>query len=328
MSCKVTIFNDFTTNFVAKITFMLNKELIHAAARQVGFSLCGVAKYRSLDVSRDRFEHWLANGNGDGLDYLARNIDKRFDPALLVEGAKSVIICALNYRNQITNGYPAEARGKIASYACTTDYHYTIKAMLHELLGRLREGNPTLTGRVFVDSAPLAEKAWAVEAGLGWIGRQSLLITREYGSTVLLGALVVCDEVDSYDEPYAGNGCGDCRRCIDACPNSAILSCRAIDSRRCISRLTIERKVITPDGCSLHGWAFGCEECQNVCPHNHSKPASTLPAIAPTFDPRQISAEDWSAMSDEEFSVRFSRTPMARSGRERIVEALQKSISE
>lgn len=304
---------------------MLDRKYIHATAREVGFSLCGVAKCRPLDVSRARFEDWLADGNGDGLDYLARNIDKRFDPTLLVEGAKTVIICALNYRNEITNGYSAEARCKIASYACTTDYHTTIKTMLHELFGRLREGNPTLSGRAFVDSAPLAEKAWAVEAGLGWIGRQSLLITREYGSTVLLGALVVCDDADSYDEPYTGDGCGECRRCIEACPNRAILSCRAIDSRRCISRLTIEREAITPDGCSLHGWIFGCEECQNACPYNHSKPAATLPSIAPTFDPRQISAKEWCSMSDDEFSVRFGRTPMARSGRERIVEAIQKS---
>ncbi len=307
---------------------MLIKEYIHAAARDVGFSLCGVAKCRALDVLRVRFEHWIEAGRGDGLDYLLRNIDKRFDPAQLVEGAKSVIVCAVNYRNEITNGYSADDRCKIASYACTTDYHTTIKAMLHTLFERLRQSNPTLTGRAFVDSAPLAEKAWAVEAGLGWIGRQSLLVTREYGTSVLLGALVLCDEVDSYDEPYVGSGCGDCRRCIDACPNRAIGDDRTIDSRRCISRLTIEREAAMPDGCSLHGWVFGCEECQNACPHNHSKPVATLPAIAPSFDPRQISAEEWLSMSKEEFSARFGRTPMARSGLERIVGAIQKSINQ
>lgn len=304
---------------------MLIKEQIHAAAREVGFSLCGVAKCRSLDVSRTRFEGWLASGCGDGLDYLSHNIDKRFDPAQLVEGAKTVIICALNYRNAITNGYSVGAQCKIASYACTTDYHYTIKAMLRQMMLRLRESNPALTGRAFVDSAPIAEKAWAVEAGLGWIGRQSLLITREYGSTVLLGALVVCDEADSYDSPYEGDGCGECRRCIEGCPNRAIGEQRMIDSRRCISRLTIERESIAPDDCGLHGWVFGCEECQNVCPYNHSKPVATLPAIVPTFDPRQISAIDWQTMSDDEFSTRFGRTPMARSGRERIVAAIRES---
>lgn len=304
---------------------MLIKEYIHAAARDVGFSLCGVAKCRALDVWRVRFEHWIEAGRGDGLDYLLRNIDKRFDPAQLVEGAKSVIVCAVNYRNEITNGYSAEDRCKIASYACTTDYHTTIKAMLHTLFERLRESNPTLTGRAFVDSAPLAEKAWAVEAGLGWIGRQSLLVTREYGTSVLLGALVLCDEVDSYDEPYVGSGCGDCRRCIDACPNRAIGDDRTIDSRRCISRLTIEREAIMPDGCSLHGWVFGCEECQNVCPYNHSKPVATLPAIAPTFDPRTITEVDWQSMTDTEFTARFGSTPLSRSGLERIVEAIQKA---
>lgn len=304
---------------------MLIKEQIHAAAREVGFSLCGVAKCRSLDVSRTRFERWIEAGRGDGLDYLSRNIEKRFDPAQLVEGAKAVIICALNYRNAITNGYPTDASCKIASYACTTDYHFTIKAMLRQMFERLRASNPTLTGRAFVDSAPLAEKLWAVEAGLGWIGRQSLLVTREYGTTVLLGALVVCDEVDSYDRPYEGDGCGECRRCVEACPNRAISDGNGIDSRRCISRLTIEREVVAPEGCGLHGWIFGCEECQNVCPYNHSKPVATLPEIAPTFDPRQISAVDWQTMTDEEFKARFGRTPMTRSGRERIAEASRNS---
>ncbi len=304
---------------------MLIKEHIHAAAREVGFSLCGVAKCRSLDVSRARFEGWLASGCADGLDYLSHNIDKRFDPAQLVEDAKTVIICALNYRNAITNGYSAEARCRVASYACTTDYHRTIKAMLREVFARLCQSNPTLTGRAFVDSAPLAEKAWAVEAGLGWIGRQSLLITREYGSTVLLGALVVCDEADSYDSPYEGDGCGECRRCVEACPNRAIGSERMIDPRRCISRLTIEREAVMPDHCGLHGWVFGCEECQNVCPYNHSKPIATLPAIAPTFDPRTMTEVDWQTMSDDEFKARFGRTPMARSGLDRIVEAVGNS---
>lgn len=307
-----------------KIAFMLDRKYIHELAHEVGFSLCGVAKCRSIDGSHARFERWLADGRGDGLDYLSRNVDKRFDPALLVEGAKTVVICALNYRNAITNGYAPNARCKIASYACTTDYHTTIKQMLFAMLGRLRENDPTLVGRAFVDSAPLAEKAWAVEAGLGWIGRQSLLITREYGSTVLLGALVLCDEADSYDSPYEGDGCGECRRCIEACPNRAVMDDRTIDSRRCISRLTIEREAIMPDGCGLHGWAFGCEECQNVCPYNHSKPQATLSAIAPTFDPRTMTAVDWQSMSEEEFATRFARTPLARSGLGRIIESIGK----
>lgn len=306
---------------------MVKKEHIVALAREVGFSLCGVAKCRSLTLSRERFEQWIVGGNGDGLDYLHRNLDKRFDPALLVEGAKTVVICALNYRNPITNGYPAEAQCKIASYACTTDYHLTIKSMLQQMLSQLREEYPTLTGRCFVDSAPIAEKHWAVEAGLGWIGRQSLLVTREYGTTVLLGALVLCDDVDSYDEPYEGDGCGECRRCIEGCPNGAIGPNRTIDTRRCISRLTIEREPIMPDDCGLHGWIFGCEECQNVCPYNHSKPLATLPAIAPSFDPREMGAEHWLSMRSEEFSERFGHTPMSRSGLDRVRAALSTSTN-
>ena len=304
---------------------MLALERIKEVATKVGFDLCGVVAATALREDAERFSRWIEAGNQATLGYLERNREKRFDPRLLVEGAQTVVVCAINYKNGVSEGYPTGHRAKVASYACKADYHTTFKAMLNEMMMLLKADCPTLSGRAFVDSAPIAEKAWAVEAGLGWIGRQSLLITREYGSTVLLGALVVCDDADSYDEPYTGDGCGECRRCIDACPNRAILSCRAIDSRRCISRLTIEREAIMPDDCSLHGWVFGCEECQNACPHNHSKPAATLPSIAPTFDPRQISADDWSSMSDDDFSVRFGRTPMARSGRERIVEAIQKS---
>lgn len=301
---------------------MIVRNDILASASQAGFQLCAMARCRPLEAFRPHFERWLEEGMGSGLDYLKRNIDKRFDPARLFEGAVSIVVCAVNYRSVITGGYVPDDRGKIASYACAEDYHRIIKDMLFDLLGRLRQRYPELIGRPFVDSAPLLEKPWAVEAGLGWIGRNSLLLTPEFGSTVLLGELLLCDEIDSYDAPIETAGCGECRRCIDVCPTGAIVREGVIDTRRCISRLTIERD--TETGGALHGWIFGCEECQNVCPYNRSKPLYTLPRFAPVIDPRRISREQWQSMTDSEFDARFGATPLARSGRARIVKNLDR----
>lgn len=301
---------------------MIVRNDILAAASQIGFSLCATVRCRPLETFRPHFERWLAEGMGSDLEYLKRNIDKRFDPARLFDGAMSMVVCAVNYRNGVTGGYAPDDRGKIASYACAEDYHRIIKDMLFELLGRLRQLYPDLLGRPFVDSAPLLEKPWAVEAGLGWIGRNSLLITPEFGSTVLLGELLLCDQIDSYDTPRGSIGCGECRRCIDACPNGAIVRERVIDTRRCIARLTIERDTETEG--ALHGWIFGCEECQNVCPYNRGKPLYSLPRFAPVIDPRQVSREQWLSMTDGEFDARLGRTPLSRSGLKRMVRNLDR----
>lgn len=315
---------------------MLKREEILSSAAKIGFSLCAVTRCRPLVENRRRFSEWLEAGYDSDLEYLRRNFDKRFDPSLLLEGARSIVVCAVNYRNEVSGGYGNADRGKIASYACAGDYHSILKNMLFELLGRLRESEPGLVGRPFVDSAPLLEKQWAVEAGLGWIGRNSLLVTPQYGSFVVLGELVLCDEADEYDTPYVGDGCGGCRRCIEACPNGAIVRERVIDTGRCISRLTIERERSgelqgeVPDGLQtektsgLHGWIFGCDACQNVCPYNSGKPLFSLPAFAPLFDPRDMTAEEWRAMNEEEFDRRFGRTPLKRSGLKRIVRNLDR----
>jgi epoxyqueuosine reductase len=184
------------------------------------------------------------------------------------------------------------------------------------MLKQLQATNPSLTGRAFVDSAPLLEKQYAVEAGLGWIGRQSLLITPEYGSYVLLGELVLCEEADRYDTPYTGIGCGECRRCMEACPTGAVVSEMTINTSRCISCHTIEAEPQT--SLDLHGWIFGCDECQNICPYNRRATLHRNPSFDPLFDPRNISAEQWREMSEEDFSVRFGSTPLKRSGLERI----------
>ena len=295
---------------------MITTSLIKKIALEVGFDLCGVTPCQHLKENETRFFEWLDNGYNSNLDYMSRNLDKRFDTRKLVEGAHTVIVCAVSYKNHISEGYPADFKTKIASYACTTDYHTTIKEMLRRITTRLTEIEPNLKGRMFVDTAPLLEKQHAVEAGLGWIGRQSLLITPRFGSYVLLGELVINQELDEYDEPFAGSRCGRCNNCIDSCPTGAIVAPKVIDTRRCISCHTIEcaSEVEHP----LDGWIFGCVMCQSCCPHNHKAPMHTSPLFDPTFDPQSISTQEWLSMSEQEFNTTFSKSPLKRSGLERI----------
>ena len=294
---------------------MLYKEEIKRLATEVGFDLCGIARPIGL-ISESLFlQQWIEQGYHSSLSYMERNIDKRAEVTKLVEGAKSIIVCALHYKNDISEGYPIDFPAKIASYAIMRDYHDTIKQMLRTMCERMKEEVPTLKGRIFVDSAPIFEKRYAVEAGLGWIGRQSLLVTPKFGTFVLLGEIVLCEECDSYDEPYKGVGCGECHRCIDGCPNSAIENGH-IDTRRCISRATIERECDVCTDC--HGWIFGCDECQSLCPYNRRAPKASNPITTPLFNPLHLTPNLWAEMTEEEFQERFGSTPLSRSSLERI----------
>ena len=286
---------------------MLQLSHIKSVATSVGFDICGVAKCQEFTSDRAFLEQWIGNGYGAGLGYLERNIDKRANAQLLVEGAKCVVVCGVAYKNRFSLPYPDTCRQKVASYATTTDYHTTIKGMLQQLYNTLKLSHNNLSGRIFTDSAPVFEKRYAVEAGLGWIGRQSLLVTPKFGTFVLLGVAALNLECDSYDTPLQSVGCGECRRCIDACPNGAIID-RHIDTRRCISRLTIER-TDSQSSTPLHGWIFGCDECQNCCPYNAKAPMATNPLFAPTFDPTAI---DWQNMSEADFAIHFAHTPLSR----------------
>ena len=189
--------------------------------------------------------------------------------------------------------------------------------MLTTLAERLKEHYPTLQYRAFTDSAPLAEKSYAKRAGLGWIGRNSLLVTPTHGSMLHLGELVINEEVDTYNTPMEGVGCGECHRCIEACPNGAILENRTIDTRRCISCRTIERET---EGAAidLDGWIFGCDACQVVCPYNKRAPLHTNTKFDPLYDPTALDSAAWLKMSKEEFKAMAGTTAMTRAGLERI----------
>ena len=296
---------------------MIAKNIITNLAKEVGFDLVGVVPAEALVEEHKRFSEWLLAGNHSTLGYLERNIEKRFDARLLVEGAKSVLICAISYRSQYSLGYADDCCTKIASYALARDYHTTIKEMLRELAERLVEYAPELRFRTFTDSAPVAEKSLAVRAGFGWVGRNSLVVNPKLGSMILLGELIINEVVDEYDSPMNGVGCGSCQACVDSCPNSAILDNRTIDTRRCISCRTIEREGATED-IKLDGWIFGCDACQTVCPFNRHAPMHTNPRFDPIIAVDTLDEACWQSMSEEEFAALASETPLTRSGLERI----------
>lgn len=295
---------------------MLVRSNIKKLAAEVGFDLCGVAPCRHLAANEAWFRDWLDRGYQASLGYMERNTDKRFDPRRLVENARTAVVCAAAYKNRIGEGYPPGHRTKIASYACMRDYHTTIRAMLDQLFAALGAEYPDLAGRAFVDTAPLAEKQLAVEAGLGWIGRQSLLITPQHGSYVLLGELILCDDADTYDTPFEGTRCGRCHNCLESCPTGALVAPRILDAGRCIACHTIERQPTAE--IDLDGWIFGCDRCQSCCPHNQKAPMHTSTRFDPLFDPLALTPDDWQSMTDAEFAEHFGETPLTRSGLERI----------
>lgn len=291
-------------------------------AINAGFDICGITMCQSFPTNRAAFDNWLKEGYDSSLHYMRNNIDMRFDVGQMVEGARSVVVCGVSYKSEISGGYSAADKCKIASYACNRDYHKTLKKMLKAMLRELQTTYPSLEARAFVDSAPILEKQYAVEAGLGWIGRQSLLVTPEYGTYVLLGELVLNAEVDEYDKPLERVGCGECRRCIDACPTRAIVKPMTIDTSRCISCHTIEAQ--PNSNINLNGWIFGCDECQNCCPYNKIAKPHNSTYFDPLFDPRTISSKMWLTMNEQEFCDKFGSTPLKRSGLERIILNIKK----
>lgn len=295
---------------------MLDHRNIKRLAAGEGFDLCGIAPCRHLAENEARFREWLAAGYQSSLDYLERNADKRFDPRRLVERARTAVVCAVAYKNRTSEGYPPGCRTRIASYACAADYHTTIRDRLRRMLAALKAAHPALEGRAFVDTAPLCEKQLAVEAGLGWIGRQSLLVTPQHGSFVLLGELILTDEADAYDAPFEGEGCGRCRRCLESCPTGALVRSRMLDTGRCIACHTIEKEPGTE--VDLHGWIFGCDACQSCCPHNLRAPLHRDPAFDPLFDPLAMDEAAWLALDEARFGELLGRTPLTRSGLRRI----------
>jgi len=265
-----------------------------------------------MDDDARRLEHWLAKGYHGKMQYMENHFDLRTDPRRLVPGAKSVITLMMNY-------FPAEQKPEdtpgIAKYAWGTDYHYVIREKLNALLGYIREHIGEVNGRGFVDSAPVLERSWAVRSGLGWVGKNGNLLTRESGSFLFLATLISDLELEP-DPPFSTDHCGTCTRCIDACPTDAIVSPEVIDGSRCISYLTIELKdAMIPEEfhSKMEGWMFGCDICQDVCPWNRfSKPAAE-PAFSPVPGMLDLSLQEWEGLGEDAFRKMFRDSPLKRS---------------
>ncbi len=296
-------------------------EMLKDIARQVGFDAAGVAPAALLCDEVEYVKRWVAEGKNAGMSYMERNMEVREDVNRLVEGAKSVIVTLTNYYNpwQQPAGVP-----RIAMYARGVDYHVVVKERLFALFREISKQMPGEKARCFVDSAPVLEHAWARRAGLGWQGKNTLLIRKGLGSFCFIGVIVTTAVFDSYDKPFAGSFCGNCTRCIEACPTGA-LSAGEVDARRCISYQTIEQK----GGCSpeLKGltrdWIFGCDECQKVCPWNMRLAAHAVPAFMPKGRNMELSAGEWESMTEEEFDRLFDGSPLKRAGLEHIRSSLK-----
>ena len=289
-----------------------NTYLIKQEALRLGFSSCGIAKAVQLDEDAVRLEQWLNKGYNGNMEYMARNFDLRIDPRKLVPGAKSVITLLLNY-------FPVQQQNtlspKVAKYAYGTDYHYVIKDKLNQLLHYIRGAIGEVAGRGFVDSAPVLERSWAVRSGLGWVGKNGNVLTRQSGSFFFIATLITDIELIA-DAPFATDHCGTCTRCIDTCPTDAIISPTEIDANKCISYLTIELKeALIPSAfhSRMEGWMFGCDICQDVCPWNRFSKPNTEPLFTAIPEILNLSVHEWEEMSEDAFNVIFKNSPLKRS---------------
>lgn len=300
-------------------TFLLKEK-----ANSLGFSFCNISKAEFLHEEAYRLEKWLAKGYQGEMSYMENYFDKRLDPRLLVEDAKSVISLAYNYyhpKTQIDKNAP-----KISMYAYGKDYHKVVKKKLKILLEYLRKELGNFNGRCFVDSAPILEKKWAQKSGIGWIGKNANLITKQYGSYFFLAEIIV-DISFEYDVPIQ-DYCGTCTRCIDACPTNAITEPFVVDGSKCISYLTIELKNELPSLMQgkLDNWMFGCDICQTVCPWNRFAEPHKEEEFLPSHHLLSMKRTDWYNLTEEKFNKLFEGSAVKRTkyrGLKRNIEFLK-----
>lgn len=287
-------------------------DILKSTAKRLGFDFCGIAKAGFLESEAPRLEHWLNQNYQGKMAYLANHFDKRLDPTKLVDGAKTVVSLIYNYypSKQLTD---SNSDVKLAKYAYGEDYHLVIREKLTEFLEILREEIGEISGRSFVDSAPVMERQWAQKAGLGWLGKNSLLLNREMGSFFFLAELII-DLEATPDTPLAKDYCGSCTACIDACPTDAIVKPGMVDGSRCISYLTIELKDAIPEEFKgkMENWAFGCDICQDVCPWNRFAKPNQEPAFQPSQDMVNLNERDWKEMTEETFKQVFAKSAVKR----------------
>ena len=289
-----------------------NASNIKSTAKALGFEFCGIAKAGFLEDEAPRLETWLNQNYQGEMAYLANHFDKRLDPTKLVEGARTVVSLAYNYFPKRTLPENKEDI-KLAKYAYGEDYHLVIRDKLNSFLEILRNEIGEINGRAFVDSAPVMERQWAQKAGIGWIGKNSLLLNRDIGSFFFLAELIIDLEVTP-DSPLTKDYCGTCTRCIDACPTDAIVQPGVVDGSRCISYLTIELKDAIPAEFKgkMENWAFGCDICQDVCPWNRFSKQHQEPRFDPHPELLDFSRADWQEITEETFQRVFLKSAVKR----------------
>ncbi len=283
--------------------------IIKSEAQRLGFLSCGIAKAGFLEEEAPRLENWLNNNMQGQMSYMENNFDKRLNPTLLVDSAKSVISLLLNY-------YPSEIQNpdsyKISKYAYGQDYHFVIKEKLAALLHFIQTEIGAVSGRAFVDSAPVLDKAWAAKSGLGWIGKNGNLITKQVGSFYFIAELIIDLDLE-YDHATTDH-CGSCTSCIDACPTEAIVAPYIVDGSKCISYFTIELKENIPQEMKgkLNDWAFGCDVCQDVCPWNKFSKPHNEPLFNPNPEILSYSKKDWDEITEDVFKKVFKDSAVKR----------------
>jgi epoxyqueuosine reductase len=283
--------------------------LIKQEATRLGFLSCGISKAGFLEEEAPRLEHWLQSQMHGQMSYMENHFDKRLDPTLLVDGAKSVISLILNY-------YPSENQNagsyKISKYAYGQDYHFVIKEKLTALLHFIQTEIGEVSGRAFVDSAPVLDKAWAAKSGLGWLGKNGNLISKQVGSFYFIAELIV--DLDLEYDHATSDHCGSCTACLDACPTQAIVAPYVVDGSKCISYFTIELKEAIPMEMksTFDDWAFGCDVCQDVCPWNKFSKPHNEPLFNPNPEILSFTKKDWEEITQDVFQKVFKNSAVKR----------------
>ncbi|MBL0735618.1 tRNA epoxyqueuosine(34) reductase QueG [Flavobacterium sp. GN10] len=298
-------------------------KFIKEEAKRLGFLSCGISKAGFLEEEAPRLENWLKNNRNGQMTYMENHFDKRLDPTLLVDDGKSVVSLLLNY---YPDSFQNDESFKISKYAYGQDYHFVIKDKLKELLHSIQENIGEVSGRAFVDSAPVLDKAWAAKSGLGWIGKNSNLITQKVGSFYFIAELIIDLELE-YDHAVTDH-CGSCTACIDACPTQAIVAPYIVDGSKCISYYTIELKENLPEEMKgkFDEWMFGCDTCQDVCPWNRFSKPHSEPLFNPNPDLLSFTKKDWLEITEETFRTVFKNSPIKRTkfdGLKRNIKFLQ-----
>jgi epoxyqueuosine reductase len=284
---------------------------IKTKALELGFSLVGIARAEEVAGEGAHLREWLHRGYHASMEWMNRDIEKRTDPRNMVPAAKSVVSVAMNYFSA-THHAADSATGKISRYAWGDDYHLVLGERLKQLLAFIQSIQPNVNGRYYVDAGPVMDKAWAARAGLGWLGKHTNVISKEYGSWVFLGELILDVEL-TYDAPME-DFCGTCTACIDACPTQAIVEPYIVDAHQCISYLTIEHRGELPAGVTqkFDRWVYGCDICQDVCPWNRFAKETNEHGFKPREENIAPKLTELRALTQEDFSRRFRRSPIKR----------------